>query len=354
MKLTTNFENRIKTIAQTNENILISGELDSGKMKLATMIYNLGEQMVGSFEKLNCTGLSSEQFENRVCGALDPMTNKIKPGLLAKCEYGVLCLTGIDTLTEHAQEVLYRIISENEYYPMGSVEPIECHVRFFSIPDKAAKQLFLSSEFRADLLQLLSEQIITTKPFAERKADMGQLVAEFMHDLGHDDVVVLREAINTLASTEAVNSYAVLKNLLRYMLTFTNDNKISSETVTKCLSAMDFGAENNIAVGKQPLYNRRATDVKHYRRHDDPKPKLREVSNNVEAEIDLSRKSGSSSFANNKLKRRQTDKPMTLKQQERFYWENLLENVDGDKSKAAKIAGISLRTLYRRLDSVGL
>ena len=45
---------------------------------------------------------------------------------------------------------------------------------------------------------------------------------------------------------------------------------------------------------------------------------------------------------------------LSLKAQERQYWEGLMTQVNGNNQKAADIAGISLRTLYRRLESAGL
>ena len=340
------FENHLSQAALTDDNVLIVGEHNSGQLDTAIKIHHLSDRSRGRFQKIDCTGLSPEQFIYQLCGNQTKSEERGKAGIISQCHRGVLCVIGVNELSEQAQAVLLRLIHEQEYFPVGALEPVKCDVRIISIPSKPLAALVDSGAFRFDLYASLSKQIIAMPSYSEATDNLETIINAKLKKLCFKKISLTANASNYIKQSHVINSFSKLDCLLSNLVTLTTTDVIDESDVINALSLLNksiatdtFKKLNTDMFNAQSIENRRLSDSSSSRRTDTDTL----VNDSASTPVSIIRQ-----------KRRATDKPMTLKENERFYWLNLLDTLDNDKEKAAKVAGVSVRTLYRRLDSVGL
>ena len=317
----------LSKVAQTPDRVVLMGDLGSGQAVAAFTVHRGSARKDQAFEVVRCTGLTDEQFAAELCGVADRSGDIVRLGALAKSDGGTLCLIGVDDLSQHSQAVLVRALEESSYYPVGASQPAFFDTRVVSAPSHNLRTKIESGQFRMDLYHLLSEQIINIPSLNDRRSELGTLVSDQLSELGAGNRSLSSEAVELLKAHNFTGGFRELRNILKRAISWF-DETVIDETM---LGFVMFDGKEESAARTVS-----ANDFRRERVVNSTKPVAETVSMSTQPAAVAS--TGS----------------LSLKEQERQYWEGLMHQVQGNKQKAADIAGISLRTLYRRLESAGL
>lgn len=171
----------IARVVSNELTVLVSGESGTGKELVAQAIHDLGQRRRAPFVALNMAAIPRELIEAELfgheAGAFTGAT-KARVGRFEEADRGTLFLDELGTLSMGAQERLLRAVEYGEVTRIGSSRPVRVDVRIVAatnehLPDKVDRH-----EFRADLLDRLSFEVVTLPPLRARRGDIPVL-AEF-------------------------------------------------------------------------------------------------------------------------------------------------------------------------------
>ena len=178
---------RTSRAAPMRRPVLVIGERGTGKELIAERLHRLSTRWDEPLVTMNCATLPETLIEAELfgheAGAFTGAT-KQRAGRFEEADKGTLFLDELGTLSMGAQERLLRAVEYGEVTRIGSSRPIRVDVRIVAatnedLPAKAAR-----GEFRADLLDRLSFEVITLPPLRVREGDIGVLADYFGRRMG--------------------------------------------------------------------------------------------------------------------------------------------------------------------------
>jgi DNA-binding NtrC family response regulator len=283
----------ISIIADSDGAALIQGESGTGKELVARAIHRLSPRHDKPFVVIACAAIPQTLMESELFGhhkgAFTGAT-RTTTGKLELADRGTVFLDDIDTLEIGMQAKLLRVIQEKEFERVGTTKMIKIDVRFIASCNKDIKGLIKEGKFREDLYYRLNVFPIFLPPLRERKKDIPLLVDHFLSlnakRTGKQQKSFSRGALRILQDYDWPGNVRELQNLVERCFTITKNPVVHQE------------------------------DIAYLR----PKrPKIR----------DLPLKEAVSLF-------------------EQQYIGQVLESVDGNKSKAAMILGVHRNTLMAK------
>ena len=174
---------QVEAIAPTDYNVLIAGESGTGKEMLAKIIHQLSTRADHPFLPVNMAAFSGSLFEDEFFGhAKGAYTNAMgeKKGFLEEAQGGSLFLDEITELELSLQSKLLRVIEEKELYRLGSTRLRNVDVRFIAATNRGIEVEIKNGGFRADLFYRLSTCTITLPPLRNRRDDILPLAGYFL------------------------------------------------------------------------------------------------------------------------------------------------------------------------------
>ena len=281
-------------IAGSNAPVLIQGESGTGKELLARYIHKKSPRHQGPFIAVNCASLPESLFESELFGhEKGAFTGALckKIGKFELANHGTLLLDEITEMSPFLQAKLLRVIQENELDRIGGREPIPIDVRIVATTNRAIETLIEQGAFREDLYFRLNVISIQLLPLRERREDIELLTRHFLRkyslQYGKPEVSASGEVFRWLREQPWRGNVRELKNVVeRAVLT-------SSASV---LSLKDFSQKEEGA---------------------------------------SLRVAGTS--------------PFSLREMEREMIFKALNSANGNRTQAAKMLGISIRTLRNKL-----
>ena len=166
--------------------LLICGERGSGKELIAARIHFLSARWEGPFIKLNCAALAEELLDSELfgheAGAFTGATKR-HAGRFERAEGGSLFLDEIASASLRIQEKLLRVIEYGEYERVGGSQTRIANVRIIAAANADLPTMARVGTFRADLLDRLAFDVISTPPLRARRDDIPVLAAHFASGL---------------------------------------------------------------------------------------------------------------------------------------------------------------------------
>jgi psp operon transcriptional activator len=173
---------RASRAAAMNRPVLVIGERGTGKELIAERLHRLSNRWDAPLVTMNCAALPETLIEAELfgheAGAFTGAT-KARAGRFEEADKGTLFLDELGTLSMGAQERLLRAVEYGEVTRIGSSRPIRVDVRIVAATNDDLPALAKSGEFRADLLDRLSFEVITLPPLRVREGDIGVLAEYF-------------------------------------------------------------------------------------------------------------------------------------------------------------------------------
>lgn len=169
--------------APTDYNVVITGESGTGKEMLARIIHQLSHRAEGPFVAVNMAAFNRTLFEDdffgHVKGAYTGALRE-KKGFFEESQGGTLFLDEITELETGLQGKLLRVVQERELYRLGSSKTKDIDIRIISATNRDMKQSIKEGLFREDLFYRLNMFHINIPPLRERKGDIVPLARHFM------------------------------------------------------------------------------------------------------------------------------------------------------------------------------
>jgi len=186
---------QIEKIARSHSNVFISGESGTGKEVIAGMIHHLSKRSKHAFIPVNCAALPDTLIESEFFGherGAFTGAHQRRIGRFELADLGTLLLDEISEIPVSLQAKLLRVVQEQEFERVGGTLSIPVDVRLISTSNKNMKEAIAKSEFREDLYYRLNVIPIRLPPLRERKEDILPLAEYFIHEVCHLNQVPLK------------------------------------------------------------------------------------------------------------------------------------------------------------------
>jgi DNA-binding NtrC family response regulator len=176
----------IRKVAQTEANVLITGENGTGKELVAREIHNQSRRSEQVFSKVDLGSLSPTLFESEMFGHVKgAFTDAVetRAGRFENAKGGTLFLDEIGNLTIPLQAKLLTVIEARKISPVGSLRELNVDVRLISATNMNPISLVKEGLFREDLLYRINTIHIHVPPLRERGDDIIVLAQAFLAEL---------------------------------------------------------------------------------------------------------------------------------------------------------------------------
>ncbi|MBD3160928.1 MAG: response regulator [Candidatus Eisenbacteria bacterium] len=293
--------NRVLQVCGMESPVLILGESGTGRELVATAIHQNSPRRTGPLVRLDCEGLESGVLERELFGGPGSGAGRSRAGRIELAESGTLILDSVDSLPEPAQRRLVRLLRDGEYERTGGGRTRRPDVRLLAVAPPDLRQRVGEGRFRRDLFDHLRAVTIEMPALRHRKRDIPLLVDHFLQEAA-------RESGREVDGVQPV----VIDRLVRYPWP---GNVRELKGVVRAM-VQSASPEGPIDVADLPAEIREGTG-----RND----------NEIRIPIGL-----------------------RLAEIERRVIEATLRRTGGDRAETARILGVGLRTLQRRLAEYGM
>jgi DNA-binding NtrC family response regulator len=164
-------------------NVLITGESGTGKELVAHAIHTASSRDGRPFVPINCGAIPESLLESQLFGHVrGAFTSAVQtsPGLFAAADHGTVFLDEIGEMPVHVQVKLLRVIEEKQVWAVGSVKPLRIDIRIIASTNRDLAKEVEAGRFRDDLFYRLKVLQIALPPLRERREDIPLLVDHFI------------------------------------------------------------------------------------------------------------------------------------------------------------------------------
>ncbi|WP_031500672.1 sigma-54-dependent transcriptional regulator [Bryobacter aggregatus] len=287
----------LSQVAPTDATVLITGETGTGKELVARMIHTNSKRVIGPFVPVDCGGIAPSLLESELFGAMKGSytgADRDRVGVFEAANKGTVFLDEIGEIDPAFQLKLLRFLQEREIRPVGSNRAKTVDVRVVAATNRDLQKMVEEGKFREDLWFRLNVVRIPLPSLRDRRSDIALLSHFFLRKYNERYEL---NAILTASGQKALSEFAwpgnvrQLQHTVERLVILAPGGRIDAEAVEDALRDSD---QEDTAVTESL---------------------------------------------------RDTEREQILK---------VLEATSQNKSRAAKILGIERKTLYRKLERMGL
>ncbi len=298
--------NLIAKVADTDSTILIQGESGTGKELVARALHFNSRRQHHPFVAINCSALPENLLESELFGhKKGAFTGAVqdKMGLFEEAHHGTIFLDEINSMAQTLQTKLLRVLQERTIRRVGDTKNIPISVRVLAASNESLHEKILTGGFREDLYYRLAVIPIDLPPLRDRPEDIPLLAQHFMQKVAAQNQTpvpkIEADAMEALTKYAWPGNVRELENAIERACALCDDSRI---TLTDLPAQV---AQRSAAHGGEP-----------------PEPGKLPVGEPLDAYV---------------------------KNLERRFIEETIHFNDGSRDRAAKMLGISMATLYRKL-----
>jgi len=211
---------QIDRVARTNFSVLIIGESGTGKELIAKTIHEKSRRASQPFIPVNCGAIPDKLIEAELFGhEKGSFTGAVHQhiGYFEHASGGTILLDEITEMPPEMQVKLLRVLETGSFHRVGGTEPIRVDVRVIAATNRDPQAAVKEVRFREDLLYRLAVFPLRVPPLRERKGDIELLAQHFLDQFNaaaHTDKVLSRRALDTLRSYPWPGNVRELKNTI--------------------------------------------------------------------------------------------------------------------------------------------
>ena len=312
-----------RIVASSDLSVLILGETGVGKERLAQTVHAASPRASNPLVSLNCAAFPETMVESELFGyerGAFTGADRAKRGLIAAAEGGTLFLDEVGELTLPIQAKLLRVLEARELLPLGALKVTPVNVRIIAATNLGLQSAVANGRFREDLYYRLNGVTLQVPPLRERKEDIVPLAtrfaALFANQLGRPAPLFTEDASAALMAYPWPGNIRELKNVIERATLLATSGIIEADAVPLASCVAD--------------------------RFDDSEPEL------VTRVSSVTRPRSTYSDTPDQLtpgKRRIITPTEIL---------SALNRTNGDQAEAARLLGVSRRTLINYLDRFDL
>jgi DNA-binding NtrC family response regulator len=226
----------IEEVAGSNSTVMIYGESGTGKELLAQAIHNKSRRANLPFVKINCAAIPESLIESELFGhEKGAYTGAIKTrvGKFELANGGTLLLDEIGEMPLYAQSKLLRVLQEREITKIGGSEEVAIDVRIVCSTNRNLQDEVKKGNFREDLYYRLNVIPLEVPPLRERMADIEALahhfIAKYNKDNGFTVTGLKPEALSRLKAHGWPGNVRELENVIQRAVVFAKNGEIAVE-----------------------------------------------------------------------------------------------------------------------------
>ena len=230
---------KIDKVAGGDANVCIMGESGTGKELIARAIHRNSPRRDRPLVTLDCTAIPEGLMESQLFGhRRGSFTGAVehRNGVFALADTGTLFIDEISELPLPLQAKLLRVIQAHEFVEVGGSQPIQTDIRLITASNKDLRQAVADGTFRADLYYRVAVVMIQLPPLRERRDDIPRLVEHFLEKFS----VVHRKPVPALTpqALEILTSYSwpgnvrQLENCIEQALVLADDATIDVDVLS--------------------------------------------------------------------------------------------------------------------------
>jgi len=174
---------RVALVAPSNASVLVVGESGTGKERLSRYVHACSNRTGANFIAINCAAIPEGVLEAELFGhekgAFTGATSA-RPGKFELAHEGTLLLDEITEMPVHLQAKLLRVLQEGEVDRLGGRKPVKIDVRVIATSNRDISQAVQEGSFRQDLYYRLNVVTIQLPPLRHRTGDIAPLSAHFL------------------------------------------------------------------------------------------------------------------------------------------------------------------------------
>lgn len=285
-------------VAPTESTVLIQGPSGTGKELVANYIFQRSDRATEPFVTLNCASIPDTLIESELFGhekGAFTDARAMKQGIVEIANKGTLFLDEIGDISPIVQPKILRFIQSGEFRRVGGNTTLKADCRILSATNKNLVEEVKEGRFRGDLLYRLNVITIDVPPLRGRKPDIPLLVASFLNKRMKSKVKkkISASSMEILMEYDWPGNIRELENVIERAAILCRNDTIEPQDLSlpSTPMALPGGSGSNDKIGSA----------------------------------------------------------LALKEIERFHIEGVLRSFRGNKAESAKVLGISLKTLYTKL-----
>lgn len=342
----------IKQVAPADITVLITGESGTGKELVANAIHKLSKRSRRPMITVNCGAIPEGIFESEIFGHVRgafTSADRTRKGYFEMADGGSVFLDEIGEMPQEAQAKILRVLEMGEFMKVGSSQGEKVDVRVIAATNRDLSEAVAVGAFRQDLYFRLKAVNIYLPPLRERKDDILLLADAFLREIAKRNEIQLPEitpgSITLLRNAYWEGNVRELKHFLESIVILEKGNRITEDMVERHLRQMQGssghlpvhipkstpGLDNEILITLLLDLKRDINEIKNYLRLPQVTSSLSRVPYIYDREIIPA------------------ESQISLEEMEKEQIQKALQDMRGNRRKAAAILGISERTLYRKI-----
>lgn len=300
----------IRKIAPARTSVLLIGESGTGKELVARALHELSSRAEHAFVAVNCGAIPETLLESELFGHIKGAftgANTDKMGLFEAAHGGTLLLDEVAELPIAMQVKLLRVLQERKVKPVGGVGEREVDVRIVAATNRDLETEVEKGIFRQDLYYRLNVIQVRLPALRERREDIPLLVDHFIRKFsaehGRKVAGADPDAMSALTAYHFPGNVRELENLIERAVTLATADRVSLDA----LPALKAMSDTHAAIGAPPALPAQGLDMER-----------------------------------------------VLEDFERSLIIKALERTDGNRTEAARVLGVTFRSLRYRLSKLGI
>jgi len=294
---------QVALIAPSCASVLVVGESGTGKERLARFIHQCSNRSTRAFIAVNCAAIPEGMLESELFGhekgAFTGATSA-RPGKFELAHQGTLLLDEITEMPLHLQAKLLRVLQEGEVDRLGGRAPVKIDVRVIATSNRNIEKAAANNEFRQDLYYRLNVVTVNLPPLRNRNSDILPLATHFLGNFskmyGKQAPKIGRSALQMMKAFAWPGNVRELENCMHRAFLMCPSDEITPE---------------HLALAPAPPHT----------------PAQGEQNTAITA-------------------------GMSIRDMERALIRETIQHVRGNRTEAAKLLGISIRTLRNKLNDI--